>query len=117
MISKLSTISSLHPTLAELTLGPIHFQREVYLLLIPILALLTIFIARKSISGLGKSSRIAALIVRLLAIALIGFGLAGYIGGRLRTDTPILHGGAGAVLAFVVAQAIGIAIVLEICLS
>lgn len=69
-------ISTPHPTLAELTLGPIQFQREVYLLLIPILALLTVFIARKSISGLGKSSRIAALFVRLLAIALIVGALA-----------------------------------------
>lgn len=65
-----------HTTLAELTLGPIQFQRETYLLLIPILALLTVFIARKSISGLGKSSRIVALVVRLLAITLIVAALA-----------------------------------------
>jgi uncharacterized membrane protein len=65
-----------HVTLAEIALGPIQFQREVYLLLIPILAVLTIFIARKSISGLGKSSRIVALVVRLLAIALIVGALA-----------------------------------------
>jgi uncharacterized membrane protein len=65
-----------HATLAEIALGPIQFQREVYLVLIPILAILTVFIARKSISGLGKSSRIVALIVRLLAIALIVGALA-----------------------------------------
>lgn len=47
-----------------------------------------------------------------LAVAVAGFALAGVIGGRLRTDTPILHGGVGAALAFVVAQAIGIALVL-----
>ncbi|MCA9274958.1 MAG: VWA domain-containing protein [Phycisphaerales bacterium] len=64
------------PTLAELVLGPIQFQREIYLVLVPALALLTIFIARKSISGLGKGSRLAALIVRLLAIALIVGALA-----------------------------------------
>lgn len=63
-------------TLAELVLGPIQFQREIYLVLIPALALLTIFIARKSISGLGKGSRLAALIVRLLAITLIVGALA-----------------------------------------
>ncbi len=68
--------STTHTTLAELALGPIQFQREIYLVLIPILALLTIFISRKSISGLGKSSRIAALVVRLLAIALIVAALA-----------------------------------------
>lgn len=65
-----------HATLAEIALGPIQFQREVYLVLIPILSILTVFIARKSISGLGKSSRIVALIVRLLAIALIVGALA-----------------------------------------
>lgn len=65
-----------HATLAELAIGPIQFQRETYLLLIPILAILTIFIARKSISGLGKSSRVVALIVRLIAITLIVAALA-----------------------------------------
>ncbi|MAO23053.1 MAG: hypothetical protein CMJ25_20060, partial [Phycisphaerae bacterium] len=65
-----------HTTLAELALGPIQFQREIYLILIPILGLLTVFIARKSISGLGKSSRVVALVVRLLALALIIGALA-----------------------------------------
>ncbi|MFG0245094.1 MAG: VWA domain-containing protein [Phycisphaerales bacterium JB052] len=65
-----------HTTLAELALGPIQFQREIYLILIPILGLLTVFIARKSISGLGKSSRVVALVVRLLALALIISALA-----------------------------------------
>ncbi len=64
------------PTLAQLVLGPIEFQREVYLFLIPILAVLTVLMARRSISGLGKGSRLAALIVRLLAIALIVGALA-----------------------------------------
>jgi uncharacterized membrane protein len=61
---------------ASLSLGPIQFDKDVYLLLIPILGVLTIFIARKSISGLGKGSRIAALLIRLLAIALIVGALA-----------------------------------------
>lgn len=63
-------------TLGELVLGPIQFQREIYLLLLPILALLTVFIARRSISGLARGSRLAALIVRLVAIALIVGALA-----------------------------------------
>lgn len=63
-------------TLAQLVLGPIEFQREVYLILIPILGVLTILLARRSISGLGKGSRIAALLVRLLAITLIVGALA-----------------------------------------
>ena len=61
---------------ASLTLGPIQFGLESYLWLIPILGLLTIFIARKSISGLGRGSRIAALTIRLLAIILIVGALA-----------------------------------------
>jgi uncharacterized membrane protein len=63
-----------HP--ASLNLGPIQFDIEVYLILIPVLALMTIFIARKSISGLGKGSRIAALAIRLIAIVLIVGALA-----------------------------------------
>lgn len=63
-------------TLAELVLGPIQFQREIYLFLILILGALTILIARRSISGLGNGSRIAALVVRLIAITLIVGALA-----------------------------------------
>ncbi len=61
---------------ASLVLGPIQFEREIYLLLIPILGLLTIYLARRSISGLGRGSRVAALAVRLLAITLIVAALA-----------------------------------------
>lgn len=63
-----------HP--ASLSLGPIQFEIEVFLILIPVLALFTVFIARKSISGLGRGSRIAALIIRLIAIVLIVGALA-----------------------------------------
>ncbi len=44
-----------------------------------------------------------------LVLVLIGFGAAGYIAGRLRQDTPLLHGSVSALLAFVVAQVFGIA--------
>lgn len=64
------------PILAQLVLGPIQFQREIYLLLIPVLALLTLLIARRSISGLARASRLAALIVRLLAITILVAALA-----------------------------------------
>ncbi len=71
-------MTSTHGTLtpAELVLGPIQFQREIYLFLILILGALTILIARRSISGLGNGSRIAALVVRLIAITLIVGALA-----------------------------------------
>lgn len=45
-----------------------------------------------------------------LAVIASGFGLAGMVAGRLRTDTPMLHGAAGALLAFVVAGAVGLAV-------
>ncbi|MEL6981534.1 MAG: hypothetical protein AAFO29_03835 [Actinomycetota bacterium] len=45
-----------------------------------------------------------------LAVVVAGFGLVGLVAGRLRTDTPMLHGAAGALIAFVVAAAIGLAL-------
>ena len=43
-----------------------------------------------------------------LFLVLSGFGVAGYIAGRLRQDTPMLHGSISALLAFAVAQVFGI---------
>ncbi len=63
-------------TLANLAIGPIQFNQEIYLVLILVLGVLTVFIARKSISGLGKSSRVVALVVRLIAIIMIVGALA-----------------------------------------
>lgn len=45
-----------------------------------------------------------------LAVILGGFGLSGLVAGRLRNDTPILHGVAGALIAFVVAATVGLVI-------
>lgn len=47
-----------------------------------------------------------------LTVAAAGFLLAGFVAGRLRLDTPLLHGGLAAMLAFVVAQVFGIVVVL-----
>tara|TARA_R110002073_G_scaffold336260_2_gene531502 strand:- start:49625 stop:52636 length:3012 start_codon:yes stop_codon:yes gene_type:complete len=63
-------------TLANMAIGPIQFNQEIYLVLILVLGVLTVFIARKSISGLGKSSRVVALVVRLIAIIMIVGALA-----------------------------------------
>ncbi len=43
-----------------------------------------------------------------LVLVLLGFAAAGVIAGRLRQDTPLLHGAVSALLAFVVAQVFGI---------
>ena len=46
-----------------------------------------------------------------LAIALSGFALAGIVAGRLRDDTPVLHGALGAATAYLVALVVGLVIV------
>ncbi len=47
-----------------------------------------------------------------LAMIVLGFGLAGYVGGRLRSDTPIVHGLLSGLLCFVVAQVFGMILTL-----
>lgn len=48
-----------------------------------------------------------------LCIVFVGFGVAGFVGGRLRPDTPMLHGALGGLLAFVVTQVFGLMTVLS----
>lgn len=45
-----------------------------------------------------------------LAVVLVGFAVAGSMAGRLRADTPILHGALSAALTFLVTVAIGLAL-------
>ena len=49
-----------------------------------------------------------AVVWLFLLTVLGGFGIAGYLAGRLRSDTPIIHGSVSAVAAFAVAQLLGI---------
>ena len=58
-------------TVAAFAMGPIAFLAPIWLWLIPIFLGLTIWIARKSLSGLGKSTRIAAVLVRTLVSVLL----------------------------------------------
>ena len=62
--------------LGALDAGPVRFDRPVWLLLIPVLGLLTWWIARKSLAGLGHSTRVLALCFRVGVIALIAAALA-----------------------------------------
>lgn len=48
-----------------------------------------------------------------LALILGGFAVAGFIAGRLRSDTPMAHGALSALVAFVVAQGFGIVVTLN----
>ncbi len=58
-------------TLGALEAGPIQFDEPVWLLLIPVLWLMVLVIGRKSIAGLGRTTRWVAIGVRLLVIAMI----------------------------------------------
>ncbi len=61
---------------ALLELGPIAFASPLWLWLIPVFVFLTLWIGRKSLSGLGTSTRIAALIARTLVIVLLVSAMA-----------------------------------------
>ena len=62
--------------LASLNLGPIEFLAPIWLLLIPLLGGLSVWIARQSLSGLTSSTRIAALVLRLVVIAILAGAMA-----------------------------------------
>jgi uncharacterized membrane protein len=51
--------------------GPIAFNQPGWLVLIPVLATITLLIGRRSLSGLGSTSRYLALAARLLVITLV----------------------------------------------
>lgn len=63
-------------TLASLNLGPIEFLSPVWLLLIPVLGGLSVWIARQSLSGLGRATRVVALVLRLVVIAALAGAMA-----------------------------------------
>ena len=62
--------------LASLNLGPIEFLAPIWLLLIPVLGGLSVWIARQSLSGLASSTRIAALVLRLVVISVLAGAMA-----------------------------------------
>lgn len=62
--------------LGALEIGPIEFATPVWLWLVLILWVLTLWIGRKSLSGLGTPSRVAAVIVRLIVIAILVAAIA-----------------------------------------
>jgi uncharacterized membrane protein len=62
--------------LASIIVGPVQFDRPVWLLLIPVAGGLAWWIGRKSLAGLGGVTRWVALSIRLLVIALIACAMA-----------------------------------------
>lgn len=63
-------------TLGALTVGPIQFDNPRLLWILPVLAVLSVLIARRSLSGLGSITRWVALGARLLVLALLVGALA-----------------------------------------
>lgn len=63
-------------TLASIHFGPVQFDVPIWLALIPILFAGTLWIGRKSLAGLGSTTRWIALAVRLLVIVLLCAALA-----------------------------------------
>lgn len=59
-----------------LALGPLQFERPAWLLLVPVLALLCWWLSRGGLSGLGRGTRRAALIARVLVVTLLAGALA-----------------------------------------
>ncbi len=62
--------------LGAMQVGPIEFGQPMMLVLLALTVPLTIFIARKSLAGLGKSSKVAALVIRIVALLLVVSALA-----------------------------------------
>ncbi len=69
-------LSGAFVTLGAAVVGPLQFDRPEWLLLIPALGLVTWWLSRRSLSGLGRGSRWAAVMARTLAIGLLAGALA-----------------------------------------
>jgi uncharacterized membrane protein/Mg-chelatase subunit ChlD len=63
-------------TLASIVIGGVQFDEPLWLYVFPILAIVFIWLARQSLSGLGTRARQLALVARLLALALLLGALA-----------------------------------------
>ncbi|USN99244.1 MAG: VWA domain-containing protein [Phycisphaeraceae bacterium] len=66
----------LSPTLASFVVGPVQFDSPWWLVLIPVLGLASWLIGRKSLAGLGRPTKVAALLARLIVIAALAGALA-----------------------------------------
>jgi uncharacterized membrane protein len=62
--------------LAVLRLGPVEFHTPVWLLLIPVFGVWSVWMARGSIAGLGGATKLTALVVRVLVIVLLAGAMA-----------------------------------------
>ncbi len=63
-------------TLATVVVGPVGFERPEWLVLLPVLGVVVILMARRSLSGLGGVTKWTAIAARLFVIALVAGALA-----------------------------------------
>lgn len=63
-------------TLSSLALGPVQFESPEWLILLPICLALTVFIARRSLSGMASVTRLVSLGIRLVVLVLLIGALA-----------------------------------------
>ncbi len=69
---------------------------------------LAIILPGAALSGLVADRSGTWVVWLFLAVIFAGFATAGLVAGRLRNDTPVLHGAAGAGAAFVIAAIVGL---------
>lgn len=76
MIPGLPIVPAISPTLAAWAVGPVQFDRPLWLVLIPILGVATWLMGRRSLAGLGGATRTLAMAARFLVIGLLVGALA-----------------------------------------
>ncbi len=75
--------------LSSLVVGPVQFDRPVWLWLIPVLGVMTFLIGRKSLAGMNARARWAAFVVRIIVIALLAGAMAEPASRRVATDVSV----------------------------
>lgn len=71
---------------------------------------LAVILPGAALSGLLADRSGSWVVWPFLAIIVAGFLVTGLVAGRLRSDTPMLHGALGAASAFVVALVVGLVV-------
>ena len=80
---------SLMTTLGAITIGPIHFEAPVWLLLIPVCIALSVWIARKSLAGGASATRIMSLVIRCIVLSLFGAAAADPSWSKVSKDVAV----------------------------
>ncbi len=74
---------------ASLSAGPVQFDKPIWLVLIPVTWLITIWLGRKSLSGLGTLTRRVALAIRLVVLVVLMSAIAEPQWRRVSEDVSV----------------------------